>query len=366
MVLVYTRFRSRAICFLLFIAGLSGGMLTKGLLGAVLPLSVLGSFIVVSDILAKKFSFYRYFWLGIGTLCAVAGVGVWYLLLYRVGGMPMLHTALWVNNFGRFSGSQGDHVEPFYYYFVKLPTLFWPYLPLLPFALYRAFCLVRKNSESHLIMLLFLLVPFLLFVCASGKRTVYLLPLYAPCALLCADYLAHLPIFIRIFVTKHRRGLLLFLLALLYAGLFTLAGLSRNYTMIYPLIAAGLLTAVTVKPQLKWSLPLCAGMWALFFVSFDTAISTRRLNSRNSLRPLFEECRELERQGFTITLLNPPERTSGAAYFYLQRNLPEVSKDDAVQPKELRITRQKRNKPAGKEFADDHLIVGLSLNEGYL
>lgn len=352
------RFRDKAIFFLLFAAGLAGGMLTKGLLGAVLPLAVLGSWLVAGDFLKRRISFRRYFLLGAGTLPAVGGVGIWYLLLYRAEGMEMLHTVLWVNNFGRFTGSQGDHVEPFYYYLVKLPSLFWPWLPLLPFALFRAFREVRKRPDGELLVLLFLLVPFLLFTCASGKRTVYLLPLYAPAALLCADYLRHLPEFIRKIARQYRRPLCIYLIAVLYCLLFALAACSRSWAMAYPLAAVLLLTLFLRRPRGGWSLPLAGGMAALLFASIDTASATF-LNPRDSLRPLFEECLAREREGFRITLLSPPERTSGAAYFYLHRRVPEVSRDEEPLPGELRITRRKRNKLPGREFADHHILLGL-------
>jgi len=51
-----------------------------------------------------------------------------------------------VNNFGRFSGSQGDHSEPFYYYLIKMPSLFWPWLPLVPFAVWHAVKRVRRDG----------------------------------------------------------------------------------------------------------------------------------------------------------------------------------------------------------------------------
>ena len=121
----------------LFVLAISGGIYTKGLLGICIPVAVLGCWLLVGDVLERKISWKAYFFLGIGSVVSIGIASIWYLLLYRNGDREMLHTALIVNNFGRFSGSQGDHVESFAYYFIKLPTLFLPWLPLLPFALWQ-------------------------------------------------------------------------------------------------------------------------------------------------------------------------------------------------------------------------------------
>lgn len=80
--------------------------MTKGLIGLVLPVAVLGCWLVGRDCFARRFSFPSYAALGAGTLLAFAAVSVWYWRLYAAGGADMLHTVLVVNNFGRFPAAR--------------------------------------------------------------------------------------------------------------------------------------------------------------------------------------------------------------------------------------------------------------------
>lgn len=303
----------------LFALGLAGGILTKGLIGLGLPGAVLASWLLLGDGVNRRVSWRAYFSLGAGALAALALAGIWYWLLFRHGGARMFETAVFVNNFGRFSGAQGDHVEPFYYYLVKLPGLFFPWLPLLPFALWAALRNIRRAEDSGpLLAVVFLLVPFFILCAASSKRVVYLLPLSAPCALLCGWYLTVLP-------ERVRR--------------FALRGLAR-----IPL-ASGRAVGIAV---------LLAG---LLLGGLGTAISLVAA-PENSLRPLFEACAGLEKQGLRVVLVGAPERTRGAAFFYLHHRLEEADSGDApASPGEYGILRRKSAGVSGERFADSHFLV---------
>ena len=79
---------------------------------------------------------------------------------------------------------------------------------------------------------------------------------------------------------------------------------------------------------------------------------------KESLRGLFEYCSGQARStGAELVLYDPPERTSGAANYYLKRNV-RVRKDaagyDGKSP-ELWILRNKRIE-GGMEFADSHRV----------
>ncbi|MPM92895.1 Undecaprenyl phosphate-alpha-4-amino-4-deoxy-L-arabinose arabinosyl transferase [bioreactor metagenome] len=277
----------------------------------------------------------------------------------------MLHTVLVVNNFGRFSGSQGDHAKPFYFYLEKLPTLFWPWFPLLPFAVWYALKRVRRKLDSrYLLLLAFLLVPFLLLCIASGKRIVYLLPLYAPMALLCGAFLARLPDKARRLLEQYGRNPAVLWTAggLFCAALIVFSVLSGRWSMIYPLLAILFLFGCWRMRDIRWrkALGICA--FALFFAAIDTSTAPY-LNRENSLRPLFEACREQERKGNEIILFDSPERTRGAAYFYLGRNLRVFKRGDRLPENGMLVMRVKDKAMPGKRFADHHRLLS---DEEYL
>ena len=303
----------------LFLFGLTAGIYTKGLLGFGLPVSVLGSWLVLGDCLNRRVSWRGYFTLGFGTVFAFALAGIWYWLLLRHGGREMFDTAFFVNNFGRFSGSQGDHVESFFYYFIKLPSLFLPWLPLLPFALWAALPKIRLTRDSGLLLcVVFLLVPFCILCVASSKRVVYLLPFYAPCALLCGWYLTALPERVRQTLPRYLERL-------------PLASARRVWcaVLLFGLLLAGVGTGISLLAAPK-----------------------------NSLRPLFEVCAKLEKQGVRVVLLNAPERTQGAAFFYLHHRLDVVAPDSVpAVPGEYGVLRRKSDSIPGERFADSHLLV---------
>lgn len=303
--------RKRAVCGLLFCAGLTGGILTKGLIGAALPGMTIGAWLIGSNILERKFRPSGFLYAAAGGVIGLALAGIWYLLLLRTGGEEMFHTVVIENNLGRFSSQTTDHAEPFFYYLPKLPAWFCPWIFLLPFALCGAVRRIAdKRGQALLFPLLAFLVPFLILCIASGKRTVYLLPLNAPCALLCGYYLANPP-------ERLRRWL----------GWITLRR------------AAVILTLVCVA-----------------VISTDILLALYR--NKKSLRPLFQYCAVLEQQGKEVILYNPPERTQGAGFFYLHHALPE--KRGSAQrppPGEIWIIRDKKADEPGRKFADSHIVL---------
>lgn len=311
--------------FGLFVVGLTGGIYTKGLLGISIPIAVLGGWLVAEDLIRLKVSWRKYAVLAFGILLSLGAAAVWYFLILRSGGQQMFHTAFWVNNLGRFNGSQGDHVESFFYYFIKLPTLFLPWLLLLPFAIWQNGKRVwRFHDRDALLLLCFLLIPFAALCSASSKRIVYLLPLYAPCALLCGRFLSNLSSQLRTSVVEIPQK---------YPNLFS----SRNWKY-------GCLILI-----------VC-------FISADIGYGIYS-NRKNSLRPLFEACVELEKSGKTIVLENAAERTRGAAFFYLHHHLQEKDQSITATPEEYRIVQSKKRDLPGRRFADHHYLLQSSISK---
>ena len=352
--------------FLLYAAGLTGGFFTKGLIGIAFPWAGLGTWLVAQDVLIeKKFSFKRYCLLGSGVLPVLPVVLYWVRELYLSGGRKALDAVFIVNGIGRFSGSQGDHVEPFWYYLEKLPGMFQPWLLIFlvafAFAVYR---LRKKQLTSELLLLCCCsLSPVLMLHAASAKRQVYMLPVYAFWALLAAEFIVEqrgvyleylrkikLPVKRIVFVV------LLFAAALLFAaGIFFAQPDARMIPV------AGLLALAAGAAVRKYRKVMLLSALALLFASVDTVIMASK-NPAESLRPMYKQCEMLLYSGKQLTLGSAggegsaPERTSGGAVFYLRRTLPEVSLNEPLKKNEVRIVRD-RDRMGKNAFADSHFLL---------
>lgn len=324
---------TRAACgwFALSVLAMAGGIMTKGLIGAIFPVAAIGIWLVGRGILEKRLAIGRYFALGFVLAFACLLAGIWYFLLYRRCGYDMLHTVLIVNNFGRASGTQGDHNTPLWFYLAKLPTLFWPWLPLYLAALWFAVRDLKKLDPGRLLVLSFAVIPFFVLSAASAKRVVYLLPLYPAWALLSAGFLANLSL-----PERWEKRL------------------------------------ETWKPSggKGWTALLTAAAVGL------TAFSAYR-TKHESLRGLFKYCQDGEKEGFKTVLTQTAhpktgefarsERTAGAAYFYLGHAVEERRADarmDQPAAGELWIGREKLFKRPGiLKFSDGHFLLRGAKNE---
>ena len=162
-----------------------------------------------------------------------------------------------------------------------------------------------------------------LYAVRRAKRVVYLLPLYAPCALLCSGFLTDLPVKVQNWFKM----------------------LSEKYRLRFPVNSYGkALTACIILAFLMASSDLIYAFYS---------------NRKKSLRPLFEKCAKLEHAGYKVSLMSAQERTRGAAYFYLHHELEEIlSKTGVPSAGEYWIIRSKRKTVDGEKYADHHYLIG--------
>ncbi|MDD5597546.1 MAG: glycosyltransferase family 39 protein [Victivallaceae bacterium] len=333
--------------FTFFALTLGGALFSKGLIGVAVPCSALFFYLAVNDFyIEKKFHPKHWILLFAGAILSFIPVALWIWALYEKSGYEAVHTVVWTNNFGRFTGSHAEHVEPFWYYLPKLFEQLQPWTILLPFALWFGIRkVIREKDGRSLFMLCWLVIPYLLLAVSAGKRQVYVLPLYAAEVLLIADMLDQ--VFSGKFRLPHQwdyidlsariAGILLCLGlfggAIAFIIIAAVSGMDWSaYIAPGSMLVCGVLTLSGMfKEKIsRTAFGLLAGL-ALTYISVDTSVRPIK-NARKSYHNIFKYCEEQMRGGEILYLYRPIERESGAALFYLGVNCPlyELKKTKAA------------------------------------
>jgi 4-amino-4-deoxy-L-arabinose transferase-like glycosyltransferase len=162
--------------------------LAKGPVGAILPgLTIIAFLIVQRDV-----AFLRHLHIVMGGVVVMVIAGAWYGLALWEGGWDFFVKQVIKENVLRFFNSRiggAGHQHPFYYF---LPNLF---LGMAPWSLFFpplvVFLYQRRRywaKEGLLYFIVWTATVFLFYSAASGKRSVYILPLYPAIALLLAAW----------------------------------------------------------------------------------------------------------------------------------------------------------------------------------
>lgn len=318
-----------------FVLSLSCAVMTKGLVGLAIPLSALSVWLL----LKKDFSLKAWGLLSIGSLLCLIPVGIWIWFLYNSLGWDAVYEVVWTNNFARFTGTHQSHIRPFYFYIIRFPKNFFPWLLFLPLALIFHLRKIREWNmhSSSLFFVTWLGIPFILLSLSAGKRDLYLLPLYPAAALLVGTAVGSM-------LEDAKSPTKWFSVpSAILAGAIILVSLSFGGISIYfkqpfficllvslPGFCLGAWTCrqLTRKDMAGFFRILVAALVVLY-LTFDIGISPLS-NQRNSYEPLFQYFETLRSEGARISLFRPSERIRGAAVFYLKRTISVIKEAERL------------------------------------
>lgn len=161
------------------------GILAKGILGILLPGLAVGLYFVVRG---RWRDFFRP--AVVLAFFAALAIGLsWYFAAYRVGGQKFLQWQLDMNLWSRFvpaeAGGAGYCAHPFWYFAPHTVAGFIPWSVYLPaLALYAWPRSQRRLPEPAVFTLCWFTAIFVFFSLSHGKCLVYILPAFAPLAVL--------------------------------------------------------------------------------------------------------------------------------------------------------------------------------------
>ena len=160
-------------------------VLTKGLIGVVLPGLVVGGYLLAT----RDWHLFRRVQLPMGMVIFLIITVPWFYLVNMATDGRWLSEFLWVHHFDRFTAGAG-HRQPFYYYLTTLPVDFLPWTVFaLSAALQRRSLSMVTANRRQLFLLIWFAAIFLFFSLSNTKRDLYLLPLFPPLAIFTAIYL---------------------------------------------------------------------------------------------------------------------------------------------------------------------------------
>lgn len=177
--------RSRRLGLTLAAIWMGLGILTKGILGILLPGLVAGLYLVVRRRLRDLFRADL-----IVAFFGALAIGLsWYFAAYEVGGQKFLQWQLTMNLWSRFipaeAGGAGYCVHPFWYFTPHTIAGFIPWSVFLPALVIHAWPRRgRKLPEAVVFTLCWFTAIFVFFSTSHGKCLIYILPVFPPLAVL--------------------------------------------------------------------------------------------------------------------------------------------------------------------------------------
>ena len=190
-----------------FFVGLS--VLAKGLVGIVFPFAIVAFYYLLSWRLPSRTFLLSFVW---GTAIALIVSAAWYLPMYMRHGWGFIDEFFVQHHFQRYTSNKYLHPQPFYFFFLVLPAMTFPWLPFFVIAVWRyGKALIGRSvgsqemntegliddveTDGRFISLArfafaWMLVPLVFFSFSGSKLPGYILPALPPALILTVLYLA--------------------------------------------------------------------------------------------------------------------------------------------------------------------------------
>lgn len=160
-------------------AGLALSLLSKGLIGVVLPAAVMGLYWIVSGDRAvlRRLHFIQ----GCALFLAIA---VPWFIVVAIKNPEQPHFFFINEHWNRFFLKEHHREGPWYYFLVLIIPATIPWLPLLPIGLIRAGKRIQAQFQPKLLLLIWIVFILFFFSYSKSKLPGYMLPVFPALALL--------------------------------------------------------------------------------------------------------------------------------------------------------------------------------------
>lgn len=369
--------RKKLLCYILLYVSSCLAFLTKGFIGIVIPGLGILVFLVADRNIKEIFK--MRIWLGV--LIFLVMTLPWFIALCYQGGMEHLEVFLVHNHLQRFlpgsfagsiSGEASGHHHPFYYYLIEFPVGFLPWsilsIPVLFFTFSKSSqpeTISFPLEKGRLFAKCWFIAGIIFLTVASTKRTLYLMPIFAPIAMLTALYIEST---LLSQATNGINKVFLWVFALVIAMIgISVIPVFIYIKRIYPFdVSSGLFLSLIILSLLMLTFSLTAiwyfwhgnvkQYWGLTSVPiiagllFSAVIVAPILDRHKSFTPFCEKLMATVSHGKPLYAYSPDETLRGAVPFYTGKYLVEIHDlnniEGMAQKKEafFVITRDKRRK----------------------
>lgn len=175
----------RALFVLAYLAG-GMGVMTKGLIGIVLPSIAIFGWMVWRN-RWRELPSWSLLWFAPAVLLICLP---WYLAVQQANP-EFFHYFFIFQQFQRFTSGGFNNAFPWWFYFAVLGLFMLPWSLWLPVSITHAWQQRRANGESYAFLLAWPVMIFVFFSLPASKIVSYILPTVPPLALLMAAYLDH-------------------------------------------------------------------------------------------------------------------------------------------------------------------------------
>jgi 4-amino-4-deoxy-L-arabinose transferase-like glycosyltransferase len=195
-------------------AGMALALLSKGLVGLILP----GAVLVLYTLIARDWALWRRLYIGSGLILFLIITAPWFVLV-QIRNPEFLNFFFIVQQFQRYLTPEQNRPGAFYYFVPVLIVGFLPWLSVTFQSVRHALKVPRQPNGFAPVMLLLIWTAFifLFFSASHSKLLSYTLPIAPSIALLIAIYL---PLLTRVQWHRHLTGYAVFLVVAAFGAIF--------------------------------------------------------------------------------------------------------------------------------------------------